>query len=681
MYIAHTRIQNYRCFRDTAVEFRPGLNVIIGENNAGKTTLLRAIMLVFERKGRARPDVHDFYRLLEPIDAPPTITAEVTIRSSPTDSPSDRALVASWLTRLDPPWEAKLTYSFFLPEQHAAEFKEALRAGEREQFFEILEEFLPKYVSRIYAGNPDTKVTADGDSLAKFDCQFLDALRDVETEMFAGNTPLFRTMLEGVLDLDMDGPKKRVLRDAFRTDANSLRQKLLGRLDTKRLFELAKETGASDGGNPTLQGAVDEADFIAALRLFVAHETFAFPATHNGLGYNNLIYISLVLASLSFRSSIDKLGENAAIFPMLLIEEPEAHLHPALQYKLLAHIVSRVRDEPHRNRQVFVTTHSTHVTAAAGLDPIMCMCIEQGGIHVAYPSKLFGNSVSDKKSRSYVERYLDATKSTMLFAKTTVFVEGIAEQLVIPAIATAIGRSFDANHVAVVRVDGLTFKHFLPLFGAGVGADRLPFALKRKVACVIDADPCRKVANTKGAKWRSCFPFQLGRDTATYEYRDESGALQNVRTLVNGVSNIGLYPAKKTFEYDIALQNLGNSVIVTDAMAQNANLRALSATPSVLPAELADLLEDEVKGDLAAVVKDDERNNFRFATLYLKCAEDSKGEHAFALEGALAQLDQTTIAAAFDPPKYIRDAIEWVTPAPKSVPPATPKPTAAEAAE
>lgn len=670
MYIAAIRIQHFRCFRDTTVYFQPGINVIIGENNAGKTTLLRAMMLVFGRRGRTRPEMHDFHRLLEPMDSPPSITVTATIRSSDTDSPSDRALVASWLTRLDPPWEATLTYSFFLPEQHVTEFKAALNPASQERFFQTLEEFLPKYVSRIYAGNPDTKIAADHESLAKFDCQFLDALRDVETEMFSGSTPLFRTMLEEVLDLGVDGPRKRTLRQEFRTDADLLRKKLVGRLSTTRLFELAKQTGAADGGNPVLQGAVDETDLISALRLYVAREKFEFPATHNGLGYNNLIYISLVLASLSFRTSTEKLGENAAIFPVLLVEEPEAHLHPALQYKLLAHIVSRVREDPQRNRQVFVTTHSTHITAAAGLEPIVCMCLDGDNIHVSYPSKLFPNTTSGKESRGYVERYLDATKSSLLFAKATVFVEGIAEQLVIPAIARCLGRSFDANHVAIVRVDGLTFKHFLPLFGAGVTPEALPFALKRKVACVVDADPCRKLNNTKGAKWTSCFPFQLGRDAAKYEYRAKSGALQNINALVDGTANVFVASETKTFEYEIALVNVGRELIVTAALDKEEHVRQLCKTPAALPSELEDVLEDDVNADLLIEAVEAKRHELRFAAIYLTCAKGTKGEHAFALERGLSAIPTDALDSNFVVPKYIRDAIEWVTlPPVVSIPP------------
>lgn len=664
MYIARIRIQNFRCFKETEIEFQPGLNVIIGENNSGKTTVLRALMLVFDRRSRVRPTVHDFYRLLEPLDSPPTITAQVTIRSSPTDSPGDRALVSAWLTKLEPKWEAQLSYNFFLPDQHHFEFAAALRNLDRDHFFEVVEEFLPKYVSRVYAGNPATKVVADSESLGKFDCQFLDALRDVETEMFAGGTPLFRSMLEEVMDVGIEPAARRALRQDFRAKSGELRKSLLDRLKTEQLFRLARETGAADGGHPSLEGALDEEDLIAALRLFVMREQFSFPATHNGLGYNNLMYISLVLSSLSFRSSVDRRGQNAAIFPMLLVEEPEAHLHPALQYKLLSHIVSRVQEEPHKNRQVFVTTHSTHITAAAGLQPIICLSIaESGAIDVCYPAKLFDEE--GKKSRGYVERYLDATKSSMLFAKATVLVEGIAEQLIVPAIARALERSFDSNHVAIVRVDGLTFQHFLPLFGAGVSPDKLPFALSRKVACLIDADPCRRKLNEPKARWRACYPFQLDLDPAQYAYRAESGALTGVKALVAGRANIAICDGKKTLEYELALVNLGKPCVITDAMDSAEGLRTLCEAADSLPDDLANVLDQEVIDDLAAVANMDDQKKHRFAALYLGCVSDQKGAHAFALEKTLRTLGSKELPRSeFVVPSYIQRAIEWVTIAP-----------------
>ena len=97
-----------------------------------------------------------------------------------------------------------------------------------------------------------------------------------------------------------------------------------------------------------------------------------------------------------------------------------------------------------------------------------------------------------------------------------------------------LGRSFDEHHVAVVRVDGLTFKHFLPLFGAGVAAENTSFAFDRRVACIIDADPARREKNVPKAKRKSCLPFQLGRDMQRYEYFPLSGAITNLQTLTTG---------------------------------------------------------------------------------------------------------------------------------------------------
>ncbi len=661
MFVSNIRIQNYRCFRDTSIDFRPGLNVIIGENNAGKTTLLKALSLVFDRRGRGRPTVHDLHCLLDSITTPPCITVAVTIRSSDNDTEADRALVASWLTKLDGQWEARLTYKFFLPEQHTKEFNEAIGdSPDREKFFEVVDEFLPKFVSRVYGGNPDTLVTADAESLAKFDCQFLDALRDVESEMFSGSTPLFRAMLEEVLDLGKQPGEKRGLRTEFRAKSKTLRQELLNRLDTKRLFDLVNVTGAADGGKPKLHGAVEEADLIAALRLFIDRQQFAFPATHQGLGYNNLLYISLMLASLAFRASEERRGQNAAIFPMLLVEEPEAHLHPALQYKLLSHIVSRVESEPRHNRQVFVTTHSTHVTSAARLDPIICLSIEaNGAIGVSYPARVFPNTLSGQASRCYVERYLDATKSTMLFAKGVLLVEGIAEQLLIPALAEKLNRPFDQYHVAVVRVDGLTFKHFLPLFGAGAEAGEKRFTLNRRVACVVDADPTRKEKNSKGAQWKACFPFQLSRDDARFEYRARSGALTTLDSMIEQPSNVCVCHGEKTFEYDLALANYCQPALVTPAMKNTSDLVGLSASPDALPEALGDLLDSDECTGLAAIADAEDRRKQRYAALYLRCAEGCKGEHAFALEQIMraGACESSTLAC----PKYIKQAIEWVT--------------------
>jgi len=503
---------------------------------------------------------------------------------------------------------------------------------------------------------------AEPDALAKFDCHTVDAIRDVESELFAGTNPLLRTMLRQVLDHDADEAATLKRRRHFRTLTQDARSDLTGRMNLDALFQLAKHTGAADGGAPILRDAIDEDDFIAALRLHIDGALFTVPATHNGLGYNNLVYISLLLASLQFKASVPRRGQNAVLFPMLLMEEPEAHLHPSLQYKLLKYLQKRLSPEK-TSRQVFLTTHSTHITAAAGLEPIICLGLSEadGGVHVAYPARVFGESPEDKASRDYVERYLDATKSNMLFAKGVIFVEGIAEQLLVPCLSQCIGRPIETHHVAVIAVGGMTFKHFLPLFGAGEDEPLRRYAMRRCVACIVDADPARK-EKIKDARRQKCWPYVLHRDCATYDYFPVSGVVTNLQTMQDrSPGNIKICVGSKTLEYDLALANAQLPLLITPSCEHESDLRALAETPETVPTSLQSLLAGDGSDTLDALAARPDVATHRFATCYLLCAEDAKGEHALVLERQLRENASKPEAdrEPFVCPDYIKDAIHW----------------------
>ena len=62
MYISKIRIKNYKCFKESEIEFRDGLNVILGHNNGGKSTLLDAIALVIDSDKSKRLSAWDFHQ-------------------------------------------------------------------------------------------------------------------------------------------------------------------------------------------------------------------------------------------------------------------------------------------------------------------------------------------------------------------------------------------------------------------------------------------------------------------------------------------------------------------------------------------------------------------------------------------------------------------------------------------
>lgn len=111
-----------------------------------------------------------------------------------------------------------------------------------------------------------------------------------------------------------------------------------------------------------------------------------------------------------------------------------------------------------------------------------------GTTTVCYPGRVFTDDDEGIKSKKFVQRFLDATKSDMLFANKVIMVEGLAEELLLPVMANYMGFSLEDEHVAIVCVGNRYFKHFLKLFDT----QESHFAIPTKVVCITDRDPVRK---------------------------------------------------------------------------------------------------------------------------------------------------------------------------------------------
>ena len=679
MYIKEIKISNFRNFQEASVPFHEGVNVILGHNNTGKSNLLRAIGLVLGFSDGHRLGTSDIFydtNVATLKQQSPRIQITLVLhRSEGEDLDSaEMGLFSSMMTDPTLSEEAELRYEFKLADTQEDNYKaDVAEATTAKEIWKIIDhDYIRFYRSSRSGGNQAAGISVN-DALGQIDFQFLDAIRDVSHDLYAGYNPLLRDVLNFFIDYSVKNDAEKTedeikeqlktLRDNFVLQSAPLMHTLQSRLQNgKNVFlKYAVDTGATfNGAVPDFDGEVTENEMFAVLRMIIKYAIgIEVPATYNGLGYNNLIYMSLLLAKMQADSSITYMKRNAKVLTFLAVEECEAHLHPAMQYKFLQFLQDNKANG--HVRQIFMTTHSTQIASAVKLDDLICLTSPKlGQIDVGYPRIIYnGNNANDVKSKQYVQRFLDATKADMFFANRLIFVEGVAEELLLPVFAKYLGKNLTDEHVLVVNMGGRYFNHFLKLFDTNNA-----YAINKKIVCLTDIDPCRK-KNLPNADYEACYPYEYNIDTVNYNY------MHHAETEVAQYAshpNIRFYRQDpmygKTLEYDIMRENPNCELLLTDSVSNISEIKAMMAERN-----LNDMIDKLRKSDTNTRIKtsidasgwtDEEKRKAVLASRYLNSV--SKGSNALELNVALMTNLEKPEAdrIEFHVPQYIVDALTWL---------------------
>lgn len=680
MYISNISIENFRGFHEAkTIELNEKLNIFIGHNNSGKTSIIKALQILFDTSYSKRLSVNDFNRQIT-IEELETNSPRITISSVFKESDEEKeysddiVLVSTMLTKIKRPYEAKITYEFFLPEKEIEDYKvvmSSITSKNIEDYWnEIEHSFLSKYVWKLYGGDEKLKTTVDNDILSKFDFEFLQPIRDVERDLSSGSNSLLKEVIDFFIDYDIKNDKTKdkatvksellKVKREFADSAQLLMDKLQKRLTSgeKQIVTYADSTGATfDETSPHFDGNLNETTLYSALKLTLEDKMgIKLPPSNNGLGYNNLIYIALLLARMQKDAMGEYYGSNAKLFSVLAIEEPEAHLHPTMQYRFLKFLNENMKSNV---RQIFISTHSPNITAASKLDNLIVLNKENEKIEVAYPGRVFDtNNKEDKASKAYVERYLDVTKSDMLFSRRVILVEGISEQLLLPIFTNYLKGDLVDSHIAVINIGGRYFAHFLKLFDR----DKSEFAINKRVAVITDLDPVRKENEVKGAKFNSCYPFELNTDS-NYEYKASSNKITDLYS--DKGKNICVFTQTKntgcTFEYELLLHNSACKELIVPSITNGDVIEMVMKNYSKGFDELISYVGNS-KECLRIIdgLKESRNKDQLIAALYLHFV--SKAESAQEIAEILNEKisDCQNGSFAFTIPPYIEEAIKWI---------------------
>jgi putative ATP-dependent endonuclease of the OLD family len=182
----------------------------------------------------------------------------------------------------------------------------------------------------------------------------------------------------------------------------------------------------------------DEAErLFQSLRLFVGESEEAYEgAIHElSLGGANLIYLTLKLLEFKYQK------EHQSLANFLLVEEPEAHIHTHIQKTLFDRIA-------YADTQIIYSTHSTHISEVSCVQSVNILG-RHGGRCEAYQPTV-GLSPDQVGA---IQRYLDAVRSNLLFAKSVCLVEGDAEEILIPLLfKRVLGVSLDELGISLINI-------------------------------------------------------------------------------------------------------------------------------------------------------------------------------------------------------------------------------------
>ena len=359
---------------------------------------------------------------------------------------------------------------------------------------------------------------------------FLKPLRDAENQMIAKkNSRLAQILLNFDSDILKDDENNELVKiikeanESLKLKTNEIKIKPMGQENEMPIIELINNfIGQMNAGD--VQSNLDFKIKDNSLKEILERISIEFDSPKEGLGIENLLFTAVEFLLL----------KNSSYFGLktVLIEEIEAHLHPQTQLNLINYLTDNYSKREHG--QIIMTTHSPNITSKVNIENLL-ICKDN---NIYNMGEKYTNL--EKGDYKFLSRFLDVTKANLFFAKKLIFVEGDAENLLIPVLAKIIlGETLESQGISVINVGNTAFLRYSKIFQR---KDENEF-FNIKIAIITDLDVRRK--KNKDGRWTETEVQLIEREKSTkkekesyYDYK------KNIKTFVS---------PKRTLEYCIAM--------------------------------------------------------------------------------------------------------------------------------